>query len=230
MSLSAEDRSLLAAMEQRAFHLKKRQRATDLIVHRMRRYRAGVVLLTAVLVAVTVTAVFLAAESTLADPTGWWLPTAVVVVVSALLGVETGAELLRSRWGRSLLARKEGRLRRAFSTELQAGRRWQPFQYQGEDVSAYVPQILHLLDTELHPGADDARPGGGPRFHSVAEALAFAKRHRGEGISAIERALARFDGVAAEATELVVSSTDGAGRLSSRVMRFVESDRPGCGT
>ena len=42
-----------------------------------------------------------------------------------------------------------------------------------------------------------------------------------------ERALDRFNSVAAQTNLVVVSSTDEAGRPSSRMMRFVKSDRPG---
>ena len=86
----------------------------------------------------------------------------VVAVDGVVLGVPCGQGLLRTKAGQRLLAKKESRLRDKYSEDLHAGRRWLPFYYQGEDISAYVPQILYFIEGEQ-------------RFDSVDAALAFAK-------------------------------------------------------
>ena len=60
--------------------------------------------------------------------------------------------------------RRRRRLLLEYTSELHAGRRWLPFYYQDEDISAYVPQILYFIDGEQ-------------RFDSVHAALAFAKEN-----------------------------------------------------
>ena len=118
------------------------------------------------------------------------------------------------RGAAGLLAKKEGRLRTEHTSELHAGRRWQPFYYQDEDISAYVPQILYFIEGEQ-------------RFDSVQAALAFAKENPPDNTTFAWRALDMFNKVAAQTNLVVVSSADEAGTPSSRVMRFVKSDRPG---
>ena len=103
---------------------------------------------------------------------------------------------------------------REYTSELHAGRRWLPFYYQDEDISAYVPQILYFIEGEQ-------------RFDSVQAALAFAKENPRDSTTFAARALDMFDKVAAQTNLVVVSSADEAGTPSSRVMRFVRSDRPG---
>src|SRR5262249_34577845 len=98
--------------------------------------------------------------------------------------------------------------------DLHAGRRWQRFYYQGEDISAYVPQILYFIDAE-------------GRFDSVEEALAFAREHRLESAALNERAIERFNSIVARTSVLAVATTDDSGTPSIRPMRFVTSDRPG---
>ena len=214
MPLSIADQQLIAEMKQREVHLKRRQRAADAILYRVRRYRASLVALAGALGAAVVTGIFLALDRAEAGKASWVQLAIASVVLGALLGVEIGRDALRTGPGRRLLAKKESKLRRRYSSDLHAGRRWLRFYYEGEDISAYIPQILHFVE--------------GPQgFDSLQAAIDFAKANRRDGALLAERALDRFTSVAAETNRVVISSTDASGRPSSRMMRFVKSDRPG---
>jgi hypothetical protein len=214
MPPTPEDAELLDSMRQRELHVKRRQRTADLILFQVRRYRASLVVLASVTCALLVTIIFQAVVSAATNRKGWWLPTLVVVALGLALGENLGHRLLRTRRGRALLARREGRLRRKHSGELHAGRRWLPFYYRGEDISPFVAQILYLVESEH-------------RFDSVQEALDFARANRPARAAFDERTARRFDAVAAETKRVVVSSADESGEPSSRLMRFVTSERPG---
>jgi hypothetical protein len=217
MALSPADQRVVADMKQRELHLKSRQRATDAILWKLRRHRAVLVGLVAVVVAVLAGLLDRAALASMPDERGWQLPVGVVALMAGLLGVPLGQALLRTPAGRRVLSRKESRLRSAYATDLHAGRRWLRFYHRDEDISGYVPQVLHFLETD-------------PRFDSVDAALDFVKeQHRESPAHAAftARALAYFEEVASQTNELVLSSADGAGRPSSRAMRFVKADRPG---
>ena len=213
MPLSPADQALIADMKQRQFHIKKRQRATDAIGYEERRYRAVLRFVAGMLVAAVVAGIFWAVLRTVPRRSGWWLPLLVYIALGAILGVQLGQSMLRTRWGRRLLARNERRLREKYSGDLHAGRRWLQFYYRGEDISSYVPQILYFIDQE--------------QLDSVEAALALAKKHHREGTLFAKRALEAFNDVAAQTNVVVVSSVDQAARPSSRVMRFVKSERPG---
>jgi hypothetical protein len=88
------------------------------------------------------------------------------------------------------------------------------FDYQGEDISHYVPQLLYVIETEH-------------RFDSVPAALEFVKQHHHDNTQAEAHGLRQFNAVAARTNLVVVSSVDAHGQPSSRVMRFVTTDRPG---
>ncbi|WP_256793531.1 pyridoxamine 5'-phosphate oxidase family protein [Terrabacter sp. Ter38] len=214
MPLSHVDQALIGDMKQRELHLKSRQRAADAILFGLRRYRKVCVALVGVVGAAAGAGLFLAVNSTLPERPGSWRLMLLNVILGAILGVQLGRSLLRMKWGHRLLARKEGRLRSEYASELHAGRRWRPFYYQDEDISPYVPQILYFIEGEQ-------------RFDSVHAALAFAKEHPHRGTTSPSRVLAMFNKVAAQTNLVVVSSADEAGTPSSRLMRFVRSDRPG---
>jgi len=213
MALSAEDQELLADMRQRGLQLKRRERAADAIAYQLRRYRLVMSMLASL--AFALTSVALAAFVAWLDPapTRWNLALP-AVALGAFLGVLLGQQLWETKHGRRLLANKERRLRRRYSGDLHAGRRWLPFYYRGEEISAYVPQILYFIESEQ-------------RFDSVEAALAFAKDNRRVSTTFAARALEMFDTVAAETNLVVLSSTDETGRPSSRVMRFVKTDQSG---
>ena len=214
---SPTDERLVEAMKQRELHLKRRQRAADALGHELRRHRAVLVSLVAVVVAVLAGVLDRAVVATMPDERGWQLPVGAAALVAGLLGIPLGHSLLRTEAGRRLLDRKEARLRAAYSQDLNAGRRWLRFYHRGEDISAYVPQVLYFLEAD-------------PRFDSVDAALAFVKEQHREvpqHAAFTDRALRRFEQVAARTSHVVLSSTDEAGRPSSRVMRFVTGDRPG---
>ena len=155
----------------------------------------------------------LAVDSAVVDRPGWWRPLAVDLLLGVVVGVQLGRSLLRSAWGRRRLARYEAALRGRHASELHAGRRWQSFYYQDEDIAPYVPQILYFIEAEQ-------------RFDSVQEALAFAKENRSDSATFAWRPLEIFTEVAAGTNVVVVSSVDESGTPASRIMRFVRSQRP----
>jgi len=214
MPLSPADRALVEDMKQRELHVKRRQRAADAILYRQRRFRLVCGVVGAVVLALVVLAVLQAVVGKLPEHSNVPLARALTLALGAALGAYVVEHLLRTSWGRRLLAWNEGRLRRRYSADLHAGRRWLPFYYEGEDIAAYVGQILYFVDEEQ-------------RFDSVRAALEFARQNRRESTRFAARARAKFDDVAALTNVLVVASTDAAGRPSSRVMRFVKSGRPG---
>ena len=165
MPLSPVDQALIADMKQRELHLKSRQRATDAILYEVRRYRTVWIALVGVVGAAAGAGIFLIVNSTLPDRPGWWRLMLVNIVLGAVLGVQLGQTLLRTAWGRRLLATKEGRLRAEHTSELHAGRRWESFYYQDEDISAYVPQILYSSSSAPGPprsgSAMDRAPAAG---------------------------------------------------------------------
>jgi hypothetical protein len=211
--LSAEDQQILADMKQRELQLKRRERAADAIAYQLRRYRVVLTIVASLAFALTVTALVAFVAWLDPAPTRWnlALPS---VAFGAFLGVLLGQHLWETKGGRRMLANEERRLRQRFSGDLHAGRRWLPFYYRGEEISAYVPQILYFIESEQ-------------RFDSVAEALSFAKENRRDSTTFAARALKMFVAIAAETNLLVLSSTDETGRPSSRVMRFVKTEQPG---
>jgi hypothetical protein len=213
MALSSEDQQILADMKQRELQLKRRERAADAIAYQLRRYRVVMSILASLAVALMATA--LAAVVAWLDPapTRWGLALA-GVALGTFLGVLLGQLLWETKHGRRLVAREERRLRRRYSGDLHAGRRWLPFYYRDEEISAYVPQILYFIESEQ-------------RFDSIAAALTFAKDNRRASTTFAARARKMFDAVAAETNLVVLSSTDETGHPSSRMMRFVKSDQPG---
>jgi hypothetical protein len=214
---STAQQELIADMKQRELHLKSRLRATDSILYELRRYRVVLVGLVVVVVATVAGLVDRAVIITMPDERGWQLPVGTVAVMAGLLGIPCGQGLLRTKVGQRLLARKESRLRDKYSEDLHSGRRWLQFYYRGEDISAYVPQILYFLEAD-------------PRFDTVDAALAFVKERRRDSpaqAAFAAQALRQFEDVAAQVNQLIMSSSDDAGRPSSRFMRFVKTDRPG---
>jgi len=214
MSLSPVDQALLADMKQRELHLKSRQRAADALRYKLRRYRTMCLALMGLAGAAAGAGLFLAVNSTLPDRPGWWRLMLLNIALGAVLGVELGRRAMLTPWGRRLLAKKEGRLRTEHTSELHAGRRWLTFYYEDEDISAYIPQILYFIEGER-------------RFDSVQAALAFAKENPANSTTLAWRGLDMFNKVAAQTNLVVVSSVDEAGTPSSRVMRFVKSNRAG---
>jgi hypothetical protein len=214
MPLSTMDRQLLDSMRQRELNLKKRQRAASAIHHELGRYRRVLRVGTALILATGVAAVCLVTGTAYLDGSELWKETLIVFATAALFGWLLAAGTLHTEVGRVLLARKEARLYEKYNGELNAGRRWQQFYYRGEDISAYVGQILYFVESEQ-------------RFDSVDEALAFVKEHGRENPFFKARGRELFDRVAAQTNLLVLSSTDEDGAPSSRFMRFVRSDRPG---
>ncbi|MBA2956185.1 hypothetical protein GON03_17735 [Nocardioides sp. MAH-18] len=213
MSLSPEDEKLLANMKQRELHLKRRERAADAIHYRVRRYRTIMSILAALAFSAAVTGLVVLVAWIDPAPTRWGraLP---VIAAGAFGGALLGEHVWETSRGRWLLAREESRLREKYSGDLHAGRRWLQFYYRGEDISAYVPQILYFIESE-------------GRFDSVAAALAFAQERRHESAVFAARARERFNDVAAQTNTVILSSTDEMGHPSSRTMRFVRTDRPG---
>ena len=214
MPLSPVDQALIADMKLHVHHLKSRQRATDAIRFRLRRYRALWTTAVGVLGAAVGAVAFLVVDSTVPDRPGSWHLLLLTIALGAIMGVLLGRDLMRTPWGARQVAKKEAKLLLEYASELHAGRRWLPFYYQDEDISAYVPQILYFVDGEQ-------------RFDSVHAALAFAKEHPRDNNSFAHRALEMFDRVARQTSLVIVSSADATGAPSSRAMRFVRSDRPG---
>ncbi|MDH2413343.1 hypothetical protein [Nocardioides sp. CER19] len=214
MALSPDDLQLIRDMKQREFNLKKRQRASNAIYVEARRYRFLLILLTALLFAAVLDAILILVER---DEVSWselWRPTIVIFVVAMAVGILAGNGLMRTSLGRKLLANKDRKLNFKYSGDLHAGRRWQQFYYRGEDISAYIGQILYLVESEH-------------RFESVDAALAFAKEHSRQNPAFQERGLELFNKVLDQTNLLVIASTDADGRPSNRFMRFVKTDRPG---
>jgi len=216
--MTAEDQRVLHNMRQRELTLKKRQRAANAIFHETTRYRRLLMFVTALAVAILVTAVFLATQVVYrpneADASLITWEAARVLIIGAIVGLLVGAGWLRLAPGRRLLDRKEAQLNQKYSGDLHAGRRWQQFFYRDEEISVYIPQILHLIESEH-------------QFDNVDEALAFVKSCRHDDPRFRDRGLALFNSVAAGTDLIVVASADEQGRPSSRFMRFVTTDRPG---
>lgn len=212
MPLSPADQALVADMKQRELHVKSRQRAADTIRFEVRRYRAVLTALVAVAGAAVGALIYLAVDITLPGRPDSWRPLIVNVVLGAVIGVQLGRSVLGTAWGQRRLADYETGRRSRFTSELHAGRRWQSFYYEDEDISAYVPQILHFIE--------------GERFDSVQAALDFAKANRHDSTTFAGRARETFTKVAAATNVVAVSTVDESGTPASRVMRFVRSDRP----
>ncbi len=214
MALSAEDQQLIESMRQREFSIKKGQRAANTIYYESRRYRRVLVILVTLVFVCLVTSIFIGGDNTSYSWLPPWLALVLLTVISAVVGPLLALGLLRTRPGQRLLARNGFRLNRKYTGDLHAGRKWMQFDYQGEDISHYVPQILYVIETER-------------RFDSVQAALEFVKQHHPENGQAEAYELQQFNAVAAQTNRVVVSSADARGQPSSRVMRFVKTGRPG---
>ncbi|GAA1771714.1 hypothetical protein GCM10009795_017190 [Nocardioides hankookensis] len=213
MPLSAEDAALVADMRQRELHLKERQRAADAIQFIERRFRVVFAVLAGVVCAAAGTGLALVADEIKPNARNLSRPVTVQIVACFIIGVFLGLHVLRSAWGRRVRARRVGRELKKYTSELHAGRRWQPFYYGDEDIAAYVPQILYFIEGEQ-------------RFESVAAALAFAKEHRHDTAVFAGRAMELFTEVVEVSNVVVVSNAEESGRPASRIMHFVRSDRP----
>ncbi|MFC7495494.1 MULTISPECIES: pyridoxamine 5'-phosphate oxidase family protein [unclassified Nocardioides] len=213
MTLSATDLELLELMKQREFSLKKRVRAAHAISHELSRFRRVFRVSTA-LVAGALLTCFIVSTSTTFDRSDIENHAIVTFVFSTLFGWLLAAGWLLTPRGQRIVDWQETRLHEKYSGDLHAGRRWQQFFYRGEEISAYVGQILYLIESE-------------GRFDSIDEALAFARANSREPTPFRQRALEQFDSVAAGTTLIVVSTIDAAGQPSSRLMRFVKSERRG---
>ncbi|WP_420752722.1 hypothetical protein [Rhodococcus sp. O3] len=214
MPMSSADQELVTTMKQREFHIKRRQRAADAVHYELRRYRVLIVGAVAVLVATTMLCMLFALRNTLPAAWGWWRPAIVTALIGAILGAYIGQSSLHTVYGRKLVAGKENRVREKYSADLHAGRRWLQYYYKGENISGYVPQILYFIEAER-------------RFDSVDAALAWAKVTRRPGTDVADRAMDRFNHVAAHTNLAAIASTNQFGQPSIRLMRFVTSDRPG---
>ncbi|SEI80910.1 hypothetical protein [Demequina mangrovi] len=214
MALSAEDLELVDQMQQRELHLKRRQRATDRVRYELRRYQGVVVAVVAAAVALLDVVVIVTILGGLPQRDVAWVVFVASILIAAALGSMVGHDLLGRAWGRRLVAGKERALLRKYAGDLHSGRRWLHFYYRDEDISAYIPQILTFLETG--------------RCGSVGDALALAQESaREKGSLFAERAHALFAEVAGQTNTVIVSNATEAGEPSSRIMRFVRTERPG---
>lgn len=214
MPLTSEDQKLLESMKERELNLKKRQRAANAIFNEERRYRRLLLALAALLVAIALTVVDVLVLTATVHPVHIVRQALTVFVLGAIFGILVGEGWLRTSAGNRLLEHNEVRLNQKHSGDLHAGRRWQQFYYQDEDISAFIPQILYAIESEH-------------RFDSVREALAFVKEHSHETFQFRDHGLKLFNSIADETNLAVISSSDADGRPSSRFMRFVRTERPG---
>ncbi len=106
---------------------------------------------------------FLLVNGTLSDQPGWQGRLVLDIVLGAIIGVQLALLLLRTPWGRRLIDRKQTRLYSRYASELHAGRRWQHFYYRDEEISAYVPQILHYLEGDKRFESVGNLPSPSPR-------------------------------------------------------------------
>src|SRR5579862_4550222 len=93
MALSAEDQQLIESMRQREFSVKKGQRAVNAISYESRRYRRVLLLLTALVLACVLTAVFIGVTSIHHD---WLVQRWRLKVVLAAFGAIVGSLLARA--------------------------------------------------------------------------------------------------------------------------------------
>ena len=216
MALSAEDEQLLADMRQREFSLKKRRRAASAMFYEKRRFQRGVIAGCAIVVGLALGLTWLYYHHELDDPFGLFMAHLAwpAGVVGLVLGSMAGALWWHTSPGRRQLKRRSELLEQKYSGDLHAGRRWQQFYYQGEDISSYIPQVLYLLE-------------GQHSYASIDEALAFAKENSYQSERFRKRGLKLFNEVAAETDLIVLSTTDENGQPSSRFMRFVRTETPG---
>lgn len=213
MPLSRDESAFLEDMRQREFHLKRKQRAADVVLFKERRFRASLVTASGVLMAVAAAFLIFEMMRSTFDRVGWRPLGIAVIALCILLGVQVARGLLRTPPGKRLVAFRERQLRERYADELNSGQRWTQFYYKGEDIAPYASQVLYLLESDQS-------------FNSVDDALAFAKVSRRENPHFAERARARFGLVVNDTNLLVLSTIDANGRPASRLMRFVKTDRP----
>lgn len=214
MPVDPSEQPLIDEMKQRELIIKQKKRATDAIFYRERRFRAVLLTVAGILASGIVALVIFELLRRTLDRVGWELPAIAVVALFAVVGVEMGRLILRSRFGHRLMAIRARSLRNRYKDDLNSGRRWQQFYYKDEDISAYVPQVLYFLESDQ-------------RFTTIDEALAFAKQNRHESPFLAAQATKDFERVASSTNLLVISTIDVTGRPASRLMRFVTSGRPG---
>ncbi|GAB3926716.1 hypothetical protein GCM10011575_08240 [Microlunatus endophyticus] len=214
MGSTTTDQDLIARMKQRALHLKARQRATNTIAYEIRRSRKTFVAVMAVIGAIVVDGAFVAVERALIGDFGVWRGTFAVFVFGGIFGGLLGHFLLSTAPGRRRLASREARLALKYGADLSAGRRWLEFYFEDEDISPYIPEILHSIENEH-------------RFDSVRAALEAVKQwhYQLDNARSRARALEVFREAAGQTKVVTVASVDAEGRPSARVMNFVTSDQ-----
>ncbi|WP_390230153.1 hypothetical protein [Gryllotalpicola reticulitermitis] len=202
-------------MKQREFAQKKRLRAASSMYHERRRYRGLLVTVVTIMIAVIVAIVYGLARHVLPSP--WpqlWARTWPALVIGAIIGWLAASLWVRSAGGRRALAANDRRLNEKYSGDLHAGRRWQQFFYNGEEISTLIPRILYALERDVAPESLDA-------------VIASVRATRYENPRFRARGREIFNSLTAATDLLLLSTSDERGQPSSRFMRFVTTDRPG---
>jgi len=214
MSLDPTQAAIVAEMKQRELHMKRKQRATDALLFRERRFRAVILTIVGLATAAFAALIIFKILRKTVEQVGWSLPAIGFVILCVSLGVELGRLFLRTGMGKRVLGIRERQLRKRYSSELASGRRWSQYYYKGEDIAPYVSQVLYFLESDA-------------RFNTVDEALAFVKQNRRENRHLAKQAAAAFEQVSADGNLVVVASVSAEGVPSSRLMRYVRTDKPG---
>src|SRR6187402_302464 len=118
MPLNRDESAFLEDMRQRELHLKRKQRAADVVLFKERRFRATLVTASGILMAVVAAFLIFEMMRSTFERVGWRPLGIAVVALCIVLGVQAGRALLRTPPGRHLVEFRERKLRERYADEL----------------------------------------------------------------------------------------------------------------
>ncbi|WP_270321134.1 hypothetical protein [Weissella confusa] len=210
--MTQTDAEIIEHMKLRELNMKHRQVTANKIFRMQKRVRQVTMLVLSLVSSVALLALFLFSPLDVHDRLQY-LPKVDVLIFFILLWVTAFIWNKLGNVGplKRFFQREASKIRRRYSGELHAGRRWIQFYYKGRDIGPLIPQILYYVDSEHE-------------FDSIDEAIV----HIDKGVAKQQLAgIGKFQRYAKMTNRVIISSVQESGQPSSRLMRFVKvPDRP----
>ncbi|WP_270309286.1 pyridoxamine 5'-phosphate oxidase family protein [Weissella confusa] len=206
------DEQLVAHMKLREHHMKRRQVTTNKIFRLQKRVKQVTTLIGTLVSTIILMAILIYSPLDVRERLQG-LPRVDVLIFVGLLIIMSFImhKMIECGTMKRFFKRQSAKIRRRYSGELHAGRRWIQFYYKGRDIGPLIPQILYYVDSE-------------GEFDSVDTAI----NHIDQTVGRLQKAgVEKFQRYARLTNQVILSSIRSDGKPSSRLMRFVKvPDRP----